>query len=358
MGSLVCDMTEIRKGARIAYGILDWGLGHATRSIPLIQALLQHDCEVHIASSGSALKLMAKEFPELPFHALPAYDIHYKYQPFWWGMVRQLPKIYKAFAQEHQQLLNWTQQMHFSTIISDNRLGFYHPDIPSIYLTHQLQLELGVWSEIATQMHRHFMQQFQSVWVPDSKSQSLAGKLASPRAKGLPPTQYIGHPSRLPDLGDAVPEDGPILLLLSGPEPQRSRWEKWLYEQASTLSKWQFVLVRGRIDAPILPSIKHIQVENLVNGERLHELLKASRLVVARSGYSTLLDLSRVNRPLVAVPTPGQGEQEYLARWHAEQRHLILGKQGEGYLMDMIESGLNFPGRLPQAQPIGLPLQH
>lgn len=349
-------MTEIRKGARIAYGILDWGLGHATRSIPLIQALLQHDCEVHIASSGSALELMVKQFPDLPFRELPAYNIHYKYQPFWWGMVRQLPKIYRAFAQEHQQLLTWAQQMHFSTIVSDNRLGFYHTDIPSIYLTHQLHLQLGFWSGMATQMHQHFMRKFQSVWVPDSHFQSLAGQLASPKPKGFPPTRYIGHPSRLASLEDTVPHEGSILLLLSGPEPQRSIWERWLYEQASFLTNYQFVLVRGRIDAPVLPTQRHIQVEHLVNGQRLQELLATSRLVVARSGYSTLLDLSRVNRPLVAVPTPGQGEQEYLAQWHADQQHLIHARQGEGQLKEWIECGLGFNGRLPKAQSIDLPL--
>jgi len=49
------------------------------------------------------------------------------------------------------------------------------------------------------------------------------------------------------------------------------------------------------------------------------DFLNRSKLVVSRSGYSTILDLAVIGTKALMTPTPGQVEQEYLARYHNQK---------------------------------------
>jgi UDP:flavonoid glycosyltransferase YjiC (YdhE family) len=56
---------------------LNWGLGHATRCIPIIKALQENNYIPIIASDGIALELLQKEFPYVQTLKLPSYKIEY-----------------------------------------------------------------------------------------------------------------------------------------------------------------------------------------------------------------------------------------------------------------------------------------
>ena len=70
-------MPVLKPKKKILIAPLNWGLGHATRCIPIIKALLDYDFDPIIASDGSALAFLQKEFPQLKCYSLPSYDIEY-----------------------------------------------------------------------------------------------------------------------------------------------------------------------------------------------------------------------------------------------------------------------------------------
>jgi UDP:flavonoid glycosyltransferase YjiC (YdhE family) len=338
---------------RVLFGILDWGLGHTTRSIPIIDALVQRGFEVVIAASPSSVNLLQTRFPELEIRILPSYAIHYRYKPFWWGMVLQLPRIRRVISQEMTMLNRWQNERPFDLIISDNRLGFRHSAVRSIYISHQLNMKLGIWSKLSSLMHAWYHDQFDEVWIPDDETFSLSGDLGRCKAKNC---NAIGHPSRLTSIESTAPKSGEVLLLLSGPEPLRTQWESELLLQAHSLSEYSFHLVRGTLnrDIPKLPN--NVRMSGLLDGDKFSDAFESAKVVVARSGYSTLLDMCRINRPIIAIPTPGQGEQEYLAEWHAMQGHLLSTSQEKFDLEHLLEKCKTFSGRLPKAKPLKLPI--
>ena len=123
---------------------LDWGLGHATRCIPLIRAFQQQDCEVVLAADGAVAALLSAEFPNIRMVHLQGYGIRYSGGSSLVGsMLRQLPGILRSINYEHQWLNKFLQQEQFDLIISDNRPGFWNKQVPCIYITHQLLIHSG-----------------------------------------------------------------------------------------------------------------------------------------------------------------------------------------------------------------------
>ena len=198
-------------------------------------------------------------------------------------------------------------------IISDNRLGLYHGQVESIYMTHQLKIKAGIWSAAANRIHRHYMQKFSRVWVPDFEDRglALAGELSE--NPGLSHVEYIGPLSRLD--AQVIP-GGHIdyLVLLSGVEPQRSLLEDEL-RGVFRQTKKKVVLVRGSNTTATSAFPEHIRVINLADAALVAQLIADAETIVCRSGYSSLMDLHHLRKKqLVLIPTPGQPEQEYLAR--------------------------------------------
>ena len=125
---------------RILIAPLDWGLGHATRCIPIIRELMAQGCDVWLAGEGAQERLLKDEFPDLPFLQLPGYRIEYA-KTKWgliWKMILQGPKMRRAIQYEHRWLKKMVKQYHFDAVISDNRFGLYHKTTPCIFITHQL----------------------------------------------------------------------------------------------------------------------------------------------------------------------------------------------------------------------------
>ncbi|WP_373552373.1 glycosyltransferase [Haliscomenobacter sp.] len=295
---------------------LDWGLGHATRSVPLIQKQLEQGHEVHLASSGRALAFLKVTFPDLPCHQLPDYAISYPKANLYWPMVRQLPKIIVTIAREQRVVRQLQQKIGFQQVISDQRYGCYIPGAFNAFVTHQLHLPLQDWfgGSGGQWMHETLIRKrFQECWVPDwEEAPGLAGDLSHPPFTGIK-TRYLGPLSRLHKM--EAPIQYRIAFVLSGPEPQRSIWEAEIREQVRAFPEEHFFLLQGKPEVPFFQE----QEGNLTAAPHLDTaglslLFAQSGLIVCRSGYSTLMDLAVTGRPAWLVPTPGQPEQEYLAR--------------------------------------------
>lgn len=323
---------------------LDWGLGHYTRCIPIIKALQQAGFNVLVAAEKKGEALYKKEFPGITILPLQGYRIRYSHQKilFWPAMLFQSFKIGRMIRREHAWLEIAAIKFKIDLIISDNRFGFYHRSIPSIYMTHQLHIETGnrIINKVAQKINYNYINKFKACWVPDVKgSLSLAGILSHPKVLPAVPVSYIGIQSRFVPLKNEKKYD--VLFLLSGPEPSRTSFENLCLKQAA-LSKRKICLCRGLpAEAGIdITTSGNVHVVNHLPAKKLNEVISESELIVCRSGYSTIMDLVAMNRNAFLIPTPGQKEQEYLAAYLTEKKWFNGATQDKFEL----ERILNLPG--------------
>jgi len=298
---------------------LDWGLGHATRDIPLIHELLNAGCKVVIAAEGKHAALLQQEFPELTMLSLPGYRIQYAQKGwfFGWKIIQQIPQILKAIKYEQQWLQKVVEEHQIDAVISDNRFGLYHSKIPTVFISHQLLIKTpfgGITEKFLQSLNYSYIRKYSACWIPDyADENNLSGILAHPSA--LPPnTTYLGCLSRFQDRPN-VPEQYDLLVLISGPEPQRSNLEKMVLDQIRSLPL-RALIVSGKPGTPEMQQITpRVQQVNHLNAKELNEAMLASKMVLSRSGYTTLMDLVKLNKKAILIPTPGQSEQEYLGKF-------------------------------------------
>ncbi len=293
---------------------LNWGLGHATRCIPIIKALEAHNFEPIIASDGVALALLKKEFPHLTCLELPAYNIEYAAngKNFKWKLLAQMPKMFDAIRSEKKEVKKIIKKYKIDGLISDNRLGSFSKAIPSVFITHQLNVLSGNTSWFTTKVHSRFISKFNVCWVPDTASAlNLSGKLGHPK-KPFKNTIYIGPLSRFNK--QILPKKHDLMVILSGPEPQRTLLEEKLMEELRAYPK-EILFVKGVIqDEQKKWSENQITFYNFMNSAQLETAFNESEIVLCRSGYTTVMDLAKLGKKAFFIPTPGQYEQEYLAK--------------------------------------------
>lgn len=321
----------MNKAKKILIVPLDWGLGHATRCIPIINTLISAGCEVIIAGSEETNSLLAKEFPDLRIVSLIGYRIKYSQTawklPFVLGC--QLPKIIKQIQYENLWLKQFIAEENIDAIISDNRYGLYHDTIPSVIITHQLTIQVpqSAWVEQwVNNLHRKRLAKFSEIWVPDYKQQPMAGKLS--QSNHLPQVKHLGNLSRF-NFQSSIESQHDLLILLSGPEPQRTLLEQKII-QHFTSSKLKILIVRGKPHKQSSPEpIGNLQFVNHLSATALQTAILSAAFVICRSGYSTIMDLIKLNKHALIIPTPGQTEQEYLGEYLSQQGWFCMLPQHE-----------------------------
>lgn len=299
---------------RILVAPLNWGLGHATRCIPIIRALNEQNFVPVIASDGDALHLLQKEFPELEHYSLPSYSIEYSKYPFLlkFKLLCNTPHILRTISKERKLTEDLIKTKNISGIISDNRWGVRSNLVPSVFITHQIQVLSGLTSLLSSKIQQWYINKFDECWVPDLPGTiNLSGKMSHLKKTAIP-LKYLGILSRFEK--EVRPIKYEILVLLSGPEPQRSILEKILFKELKGTTK-KICVVRGIVEEIQKVEKKgNFSVYNFMTSKELERVINSSRLVISRSGYTSLMDLAKLEKPVFLIPTPGQPEQEYLAR--------------------------------------------
>ena len=334
---------------RVLVAPLDWGLGHATRCIPIIYELLNLNLDVVIAAEGKNKILLKKEFPQLQFLHLPGYNISYTNNAFWLPikLLWQTPKIFNCIFAEQRWLKKVIKEENLSAVISDNRMGLHHNSIACIYITHQLSIKTGnrftEW--VTQQIHYAFINKFTACWVPDSAAATnLAGKLSHPKKLPHTPIKYLGPLSRFEKKNVAQKYD--LLILLSGPEPQRTIFENLLLEQIKSY-QGKVAMVKGlpQNDAEdnfVMDAQKNIAVANHLSTIALNNAILQSGIVIARSGYTTVMDLIKLQQRALLVATPGQTEQQYLADYLMKQHLFYACSQSNFSLQEALQKMKDF----------------
>ena len=320
---------------KILVAPLNWGLGHASRCVPLVQRWLDEGHEVVLGGDGDSLTLLRKHFPTLRYVYLAPLQLRYstgKSQV--WAIVRALPQLIRWSIQDHAMLNAVLREEMFDRVVSDNRFDLYSHKTECVYITHQLHIRLPKawrWAEpIVSHWHARIWKHYDEVWVPDWEEEktSLSGWLGhGVRHEKI---RYIGPQSRLASYRDvrdanemrmratARAHDGyAVVAVLSGLEPQRSLLEQEVVKRYQG-SEQDVLIVQGLMGKP-MTRIKrgNITIVPYLDDKNLAEALAKSEKIIARSGYSTIMDLDALGVMSKAelIPTPGQSEQEYLAEW-------------------------------------------
>jgi len=313
---------------------LDWGLGHASRMIPVIKRLLEHKNDVIIAADKLPLNLLKEEFPFLEFIRLSSYNIRYsqgKSQVF--SILFQVPKLLREIIREHKKVREIIRYKNIDFVISDNRFGCWTKKTKSVYVTHQLMVKMPKGLKVLEYpgflIHRWFINKYDECWIPDFEGENnLSGDL-SHRFKLSQNTSFIGPLSRFEGfVADLDKEKHVVVSILSGPEPQRTIFEENISDQLKG-KDFSVLIVRGRPGDNEKDSLDNISFVNHLSTNELGNAIANADLVICRSGYSSIMDLVALNKKAILIPTPGQTEQEYLAE-HLKNNGLFeMIKQSE-----------------------------
>jgi uncharacterized protein (TIGR00661 family) len=318
-------------------------LGHATRCIPIINALLKANFEPVLASDGDALLLLQKEFPFLKSVELPSYNIRYpkngKYLRF--KLLLQLPAIISVIKKEQIFVSQLIDKENITGIISDNRFGVYSKKVPSIYITHQLNVLSGKTTFITSKIHQKVIKKFDECWVPDLEGNTNFSGVLGHLKKHHFQLKYLGILSRFQPKNLEIKYD--ILVLLSGVEPQRTLLENKLLNKLQHFNG-SILMVRGVLNPSFdINAPGNFKIVNYLLASDLEKAMNQSNLVIARSGYSTVMDLAAMGKKAFFIPTPGQFEQEYLAKRLQEKLMVPYSKQEE-FTVSKLYDLANFSG--------------
>ncbi len=312
-------MTHSRKKT-VLVSPLNWGLGHATRCVPIIQELINQGVEVILGISGLSGEWLKQTFPMLESVQIPFREIEYhRWLPMEVTALVRYPLFVKMIDEEHRWLKSFCQQRKIDGIISDNRYGLFHPHIQSVCITHQLYIKPGRLTFLQSWVNkqtRAYLKHFHQIWVPDfSGPFSLSGRLSHPPLPSCP-IKYIGVLSRFNGMDESkhINVAYAVAFVLSGPEPLRTVFENRCLKIAEKLNA-PSVIIRGTnkpVNNNTIPDSCHIM--NIANTQQLYQAVQQAACVVSRAGYSSIMDWYSLKKKAVLIPTPGQTEQEYLAR--------------------------------------------
>ena len=310
---------ELKKNVLICP--LNWGLGHASRCVPIIRSLLEQGHNTIIAADKGPLAFLQKEFPDLEFIKLPGFEPTYsRHNSQIFKLLTSIPNALINFKKEHKEIEKIVDDHKIDIIISDNRFGCWSKKAHSIYITHQINIQVPKFfkwtSPIVNQLHKSYIKKYDELWIPDvEKGHSLSGVLSHPTNVKIK-TKYIGFLSRFSSEIKDNEKSIDFLVILSGPEPQRTIFEDIILKQANETNE-KIVILRAKPNEENLPDDipNNVTIFNHVDDEKFVELVSKSKKIICRGGYSSLMDLINLNRNAYLVPTPGQTEQEYLAEY-------------------------------------------
>ena len=277
------------RSRRILVAPINWGLGHATRCIPLIKELEENGFTPFLASDGAALELLKKEFPHLKSFELPSYNITYTSRGslLKWKLLMDSPHILRNIKREKLATKILVEKLNLHGIISDSRFGVRYKHLPNVFITHQLNVLSGKTTVLSSSLHQQYIRKYDECWVPDAPGKpNLSGFLGHLKT---PPeaVKYMGIISRFEK--KELPQVYDYMVLLSGPEPQRSLLEEILFRELKQLDK-KILFVRGVVNEEPAPlSAPQITVKNYLFGTPLEEALNSSNVVISRSGYTLSL---------------------------------------------------------------------
>ncbi len=326
---------------------MDWGWGHATRVIPVINKCLNHGHEVVIGSSGTSGKLLKNEFPGLKHIKLPSNNVKYSWRNSQvLALLLQLPVFLFSIIREYIYIRKLTRNYHFDVIISDNRYAVRSSKSYNIFITHQLNIifpkSVKPISGIFHSLHHKLINKFNEIWVPDDKSNLNISGVLSDTSKFSDKLTEAGLLSRFSDSAGSEENNNhhDLLIILSGPEPQRTVLEKKVFAQLNN-TQMKVLLIRGSFK-PLTINPSTLEICSHMDSKTLEQTIRSSKMILCRSGYSSIMDLIRLKKQAILIPTPGQTEQEYLAEWMKKRGLFYSVNQDNMQIQQDIQTAVSY----------------
>lgn len=356
-------MNEMQpKPLQILISPLDWGLGHASRCIPIIRLFLEAGHIVTLAGSGRSLLLLQKEFPSLVSIELNGFSPKFKYSDYLAiQLIWKLPEFISKIIKENRELKKLIKRFKFDLIISDNRYGLWNKNVKSIIITHQVMIKAPAFLRFAEYplylVSKFLINQFAECWIPDHKeppglSGDLSHKYPLPaNAIFIGPLSRFSSPVFIKSQRKAI---AGITTIISGTEPQRSDFENLILKQFAGLDI-RTTIISGKPESMEKARDEgNITILPYATVEETRTLIEESSLIICRSGYSSIMDMEALGAKALLVPTPGQTEQQYLAVLHQKNNKALWRKQNELNLKNDIAEALKCNGFTKNAANQGL----
>ena len=327
---------------------LDWGLGHATRCIPIIRELIRQEAKVIVSAQGGGKILLQNEFPSISFIDIPGYKIRYPAKgSMAWAILIQLPGFLKAIKKEQLLLSRMIGIHHITHVISDNRFGLFSKVAKCTFITHQVKIKsskgLRFLEPLLFSLNKKRIEKFDELWIPDLKfPENLSGGLSDCSGINIP-VKYLGLLSRFDKPAKTDQKNFEAIALLSGPEPQRSLIEKKITDLFIGSGK-KCLIIGGVPENIINKQTENCQRISTISDQEFLQLLHPDTTVLCRPGYSTIMDLVVLGHRKVAfIPTPGQTEQEYLAQILKEKYNYCVLSQDDDFTEIDFPAGNEIP---------------
>jgi uncharacterized protein (TIGR00661 family) len=314
---------------------LDWGLGHATRMVPVIDLLLKKKARVIVGADNRPLAYLKSRFPDCEFVIFPGFQPKYpKSGSMAFMMIKSYPEMMKAAKKARLQLQKIITEKNVDIVISDNRYELYSDNAYTVFVTHQLNIRTPGISSVAKPFIQNkinsYIKKYNELWIPDTEGDpNLSGELSHSTKMPIRSTYFIGPLSRFSLTGKSkLKENLDLLIMLSGPEPQRTILENLLVEQALK-TNYSTVVLQGKPEGKEETTRENVVLIPHLSDYKIAEYMLAAKHIISRPGYSSLMDLVTLGKKAIFIPTPGQTEQEYLAEKLIKERIFYAERQSD-----------------------------
>lgn len=320
---------------------INWGIGHATRISPIIE-ILSEKHNIVIAADGDAYHFLKQNFPENKIIKAPTLKIHYSRFAFFMPIkiLLSIPKLWIFYLRNKNWLNKYLKENKTDLIISDNRFGFFSEKIKSIIISHQIHIKtpkkLKIFENIIFKINKKNIEKFDEIWIPDDPGTNLSGELSSTKGIKIPHSS-IGILSRFKEREKKIKSiNYKIAVIISGPEPQRSLFSKKINSELFNFNQ-KTIIVEGKPKENYSYEINNLTFVSHLDSETLEKVLFNSEIIITRSGYSSIMDLMKIKKTAILIPTPGQTEQEYLANYLHDNNLFYTVKQKRFCLNNIVE---------------------
>lgn len=287
---------------------LDWGFGHTTRCVSIIRDLLINQNKIIFAGNNRQIEFIKKEFPGIKTELIEGYNVSLSSEKSTYSQIgAQSLKILNAIKRENKWVNKYITTHSVDLILSDNRYGFRHPEIESIFISHQLNLELPSFQKVVNKKLIRYVNKFDSCWIPDDQKLNLSGTLSNSKQLEIP-NHFIGLLSRFQTVETANKYD--FLFIISGPNP----------EHGIFLREVETIIKESDKRIAIVSTVKsenpnsNTNYFHLPSSMELNQLINESSCVISKAGYTTIMEMVFLNKRAILIPTKGQYEQEYIAK--------------------------------------------
>ncbi|MEK6968538.1 MAG: glycosyltransferase [Nanoarchaeota archaeon] len=326
--------------------ISNYGLGHATRMLPVIMKLIEQGEKVTIVAKGNSLLMLKNELGDASNYELMQYEVPLKFSDKGFSMFETLkagPSFISLISSQKKWLENFSAKEKIDRVIADGEIGYHLKNKKSFFVNNQLRLLpgslLGDGTELLTDV---FSKGFEKVIVPDDENGTLGGLLTSKtRFYDKKRLAYVGILSSIRKKN--VVRNVDYFISISGPGISKEVFTRQVMEQLHLL-KGKVVVALGRPDLKEIASKGNAKIYPYLNRKQQESFLNKAKLVISRSGYTTMMELAEIDKKAFFIPTLNHPEQEYLAKFQKNSGRFHYSKQDSFNFKEDIDEAKQYPG--------------